>query len=322
MASGLLDGLAQRLLAESAYRFSIADGSADWSTAFRIRATASIEAGWAWPDAFPDGMERDEFDDAAVHVLGWDGGDPICTGRLVFPPGPLPTEVACGLVVEPQGQVVDVGRMAVLRSHQTFGHGAFLVLLCRLYCEARAAGFEFACGVMAAPARSLVDRLGLRLEQLGPDRVERPAAGGPLGRGRSGRRAQHQRGVDAAESKRIRQPVACLDGSGPACDDVQVEVRVHSPGAGNRRHDPRSQRVQRHDGLDRAGAADHVPGRTLHGRHGRDTPGEERRELTEFRSSTATSISPHRRHARGRQVAGSSSVSTVGSMEPTASPGV
>jgi GNAT superfamily N-acetyltransferase len=116
-------------------------------------------------------MERDEFDAAAVHVLGWDGADPICTGRLVFPPGPLPTEVACGLVVEPQGQVVDVGRMAVLRSHQTFGHGAFLVLLCRLYREARAAGFQYACGMMAAPARALVDRLGLQLEQLGPERV-------------------------------------------------------------------------------------------------------------------------------------------------------
>ncbi|NYJ05108.1 hypothetical protein [Petropleomorpha daqingensis] len=169
--AGLLDGLAARLLAASPYRFTVADGPDDRSTAYRIRATASIEAGWAAPDAFPDGMERDGFDAAAVHVLGWDGADPVCTGRLVLPPGPLPTEVATGLVVEPQGRVVDVGRMAVLRSHQTFGHGVFLVLLCRLYREARAAGFEFACGMMAPPARSLVDRLGLRLEQLGPERV-------------------------------------------------------------------------------------------------------------------------------------------------------
>ena len=95
---------------------------------------------------------------------------PVCTGRLVFPPGPLPTESACGLVVEPRGRVVDVGRMAVLRSHQTFGHGAFLALLCQLYREARTAGFDVACGMMAAPARSLVSRLGLRLEQLGPER--------------------------------------------------------------------------------------------------------------------------------------------------------
>jgi len=168
---GLLDHLAERLLAGSPYRFALAESAADRSTAYRIRATASVEAGWALPEAFPDGMERDAFDPVAVHVLGWDGGVAICTGRLVFPPGPLPTGGACGLVVEPHGQVVDVGRMSVLRSHQTFGHGAFLVLLCRLYREARAAGYEFACGMMASPARSLVDRLGLRLEQLGPERM-------------------------------------------------------------------------------------------------------------------------------------------------------
>jgi hypothetical protein len=168
---GALDGLAERLLTRSGYRFTVADGPDDRSTAYRIRATVSIEAGWAPPDAFPDGMERDEYDAAAVHILGWDGADPVCTGRLVFPPGPLPTEVACGLPVEPGGQVVDVGRMAVLRSHQTFGHGVFLVLLCRLYAEARATAFDYACGMMATPARSLVDRLGLRLEQLGPERM-------------------------------------------------------------------------------------------------------------------------------------------------------
>ena len=45
----------------------------DRSTAYRIRALASVSAGWARPGDFPDGMERDEFDDVAVHVLGWDG---------------------------------------------------------------------------------------------------------------------------------------------------------------------------------------------------------------------------------------------------------
>ena len=167
---GLLDGLAGRLLAASPYRFTSAASAEERAAAYRIRATASVEAGWAPPEAFPDGMERDEFDDVATHVLGWDGDAPVCTGRLVLPPGPLPTEVACGLEVAPRGRVVDVGRMAVLRSHQTFGHGTFLALLCALYREARAAGYEFACGVMAAPARSLVARLGMRLEKLGPER--------------------------------------------------------------------------------------------------------------------------------------------------------
>lgn len=170
MSTGLLDDLAERILAASPYRFTIATDPADRSRAYRIRAAVSTDAGWAAPADFPQGMERDEFDDVARQVLGWDGDTPICTGRLVFPPGPLPTETACGLVVPPRGRVVDVGRMAVLRSHQTFGHGTFLALLCRLYREAREAGFEYACGMMAAPARGLVGRLGLRLDQLAPER--------------------------------------------------------------------------------------------------------------------------------------------------------
>jgi GNAT superfamily N-acetyltransferase len=171
VSAGLLDDLAERILRGSPFRFTIAANAAERSAAYRIRAAVSIDAGWATPDDFPQGMESDEFDDVAVHVLGWDGDEPVSTGRLVFPPGPLPTEVASGLVVPPQGRVVDVGRMAVLRSHQTFGHGTFLALLCRLYREARDAGFEYACGMMAAPAHSLLNRLGLHLEQLAPERL-------------------------------------------------------------------------------------------------------------------------------------------------------
>ena len=170
-SADVLDGLVERILRGSPYRFTTAVGAQQQSAAYRIRAAASVEAGWATPGDFPDGMERDAFDPVAVHVLGWDGDEPICTGRLVFPPGPLPTEEACGLVVEPQGQVVDVGRMAVLRAHQTFGHGTFLALLCALYREVRVAGHEIACGMMAAPARSLVGRLGVRLDELGPPRL-------------------------------------------------------------------------------------------------------------------------------------------------------
>jgi GNAT superfamily N-acetyltransferase len=152
--AGVLDGLVERVLGGCRYRFTVANGPEERSVAYR----------------FPDGLETDEFDAVAVHVLGWDGPDPVCTGRLVLPPRPLPTEQACGLIVEPRGLVVDVGRMAVLRAHQSFGHGTFVALLCRLYREMRATGHEVACGMMAAPARSLLTRLGLRLEELGPER--------------------------------------------------------------------------------------------------------------------------------------------------------
>ena len=56
---GLLDGLAGRVLAASPYRFTLAESPDDRCAAYRIRATASVEAGWASGDAFPEGMERD-----------------------------------------------------------------------------------------------------------------------------------------------------------------------------------------------------------------------------------------------------------------------
>jgi N-acyl-L-homoserine lactone synthetase len=166
---GVLDGLVAHVLESYPFRFTLASDEADRATAFRIRAAAVADAGWQVPIG-PNGLERDEFDDAAVQILGWDGADPICTGRLVLPPGQLPTERACGFRMQPAGRVVDVGRMAVARSRQDVEHAVFVALLCRLYREIRDRGFEVACGMMSRGARRLVQLLGLELEELGPDR--------------------------------------------------------------------------------------------------------------------------------------------------------
>jgi hypothetical protein len=166
---GTLDGLVARVLATYPFRFTLAEDDADRRTSYRIRAAVVADAGWA-PAPLPDGLERDEFDDAAVHLLGWDGADPVCTGRLVLPPATLPTEQACGMVVEPAGRVVDVGRMAVLPSRQTIAHAVFVALLCRLYLEMRERGYEVACGMMSRPARRLVNLLGLQVEELDAER--------------------------------------------------------------------------------------------------------------------------------------------------------
>jgi hypothetical protein len=166
---GVLDGLVARVLAQYPYRFSVPTEPDDRAVAFRIRHRAVEEQGWSGPAPYPDGLERDEFDERAVQILGWDGEQAICTGRLVLPPGPLPTELAAGLRVEPRGAVVDVGRMTVLPDYRSYRAAAFIALLCRLYLEMRERGFEVACGMMSAPARALTERLGLRLELLGPE---------------------------------------------------------------------------------------------------------------------------------------------------------
>jgi hypothetical protein len=168
-AVGVLDGLVARVLATYPYRFTVAATPAERATAYTIRCGAVVSQGWAPPDAFPDGLEHDEYDDAAVHVVGWDGDEAISTGRLVIPPAPLPTEQSCGFVVEPRGLVVDVGRMSVVPTYQTYRHAAFIALLCRLYLEMRA-GYQVACGMMSPRAQKLLRQLGLQLEILGPDR--------------------------------------------------------------------------------------------------------------------------------------------------------
>jgi hypothetical protein len=165
-----LDGLVTRMLSISPFDYRVAADDAEREVAFRLRGSAVLERGWNTAADLSGGMERDEYDDRAVHVIGWDGDVAMSTGRVVLPPG-LPTEEACGIVVEPRGEVVDVGRMCVARSHQSLEHAAFIGLMCRLYLVMREHGFSFACGMMSPPARILVRHLGLTLEVLGPERT-------------------------------------------------------------------------------------------------------------------------------------------------------
>jgi hypothetical protein len=156
---GVLDGLVARVLAQYPYRFALATTPEECDAAFRMRG-----------QAVGHDVDRDAYDDVAVHVVGWLEDVAVSTGRLVCPPHRLPTEDACGLVIEPAGEVVDVGRMCVAPQHQSYRHAAFVALLSRLYLEMRERGYASACGMMSPRMRRLVRQLGLTLEELGPDR--------------------------------------------------------------------------------------------------------------------------------------------------------
>ena len=164
-----LDALITRMLARSPFDYRVADGDSEREIAYRLRGGAVLDRGWCTASDLPGGMERDDYDDRAIHVIGWDGDVAMSTGRVVLPPG-LPTEEACGIVVEPRGGVVDVGRMCVAPSHQSLEHAAFIGLMCRLYLVMRERGYRFACGMMSPPARAMMGLFGLQLEILGPER--------------------------------------------------------------------------------------------------------------------------------------------------------
>jgi hypothetical protein len=168
---GAFDRLVARMVAAGPLRFRVSDRDEERDEAYRLRHDAVVSAGWARADELDGGRERDTFDDTAVHVLGWDGPTAVCAGRLVLPPSPLPTEQACSLVVEPRGQVVDVGRMVVAAERQDATHATFVLLLGGLYLEVRRRGFSVACGMMSPTVRALCRQLGFRLEQLAPDRT-------------------------------------------------------------------------------------------------------------------------------------------------------
>jgi hypothetical protein len=156
---GILDALVARVLTDYPYTFTLPASPLERTVAFRLRGRV-VGAD----------LDRDRYDDVAVQVVGWADGAPVCTGRLVFPPHPLPTEDACGLVVEPAGLVVDVGRMCVAPEYRSFRSAAFVALLCRLYLEMRERGLEVACGMMAPGVRRLLRQLGLVVDELAPDR--------------------------------------------------------------------------------------------------------------------------------------------------------
>ena len=149
-----------RVLAEYPYRFAVAQSPQQRAEAFRLRG-AVTGTGW----------DEDGYDEAALQVLGRDeAGVLVSTGRIVLPPGPLPTEDVCGIVVEPAGRVADVGRMCVAPAYRSYRQAAFVALLCALYRQIRRRGHPVACGMMSSQVRRLVRLLGLDLVELGPDR--------------------------------------------------------------------------------------------------------------------------------------------------------
>ena len=74
-------------------------------------------------------------------------------------------------MVEPRGRVVTSVGCRCSRTYQRYRQAAFVALLCRLYLEMRAHGYDVACGMMSPRVRNLLRQLGLQLELLGPDRA-------------------------------------------------------------------------------------------------------------------------------------------------------
>ncbi|MFN7131468.1 MAG: GNAT family N-acetyltransferase [Myxococcales bacterium] len=98
----------------------------DLASALAIREIVFIEE-----QRVPESLERDEEDSRAYHVLAYEGGHAIGTGRLVPLTEPPPGET---------GRWGKIGRMAVLVAHRKGGVGRRILL--SLEEEARRQGLD------------------------------------------------------------------------------------------------------------------------------------------------------------------------------------
>ena len=170
-----LDGLAKQILAKLApMSFDVARSPVDVDAVLRMRYECVVGLGWASPAEYPDGRERDEYDDGATFVVCRDDDEIIGCMRLVPPTSnhPLPTEREFGIKVRPAGKVAEAGRIIVSpRIRAGRSHLVIAGLCARGWLLARDLGYERAVATATPEVIDLYRGLGLRIAVLGPPQM-------------------------------------------------------------------------------------------------------------------------------------------------------
>jgi hypothetical protein len=115
-----------------------------------------------------EGLEKDAYDDHAVHIAAKYADLVVGTIRLIFPQEGelLPMEADFGVRIEPVGGVVELGRLIVAHEYRGHRHQVSGALLARAWIEMRSSGYSM-CG--AAVSREKIDLykgMGIALEIL------------------------------------------------------------------------------------------------------------------------------------------------------------
>jgi len=163
LARGIVDSAAPII-------FDPARNDLERESIYRLRYQVVIDRGWLQPDQLPDGMERDQYDQHAIHIAGWDGNILAATSRLVLPESGviLPTEQGFNLQVEPRGRVADMGRQIVARDYSSVRHKVFAALLAKTWLEMRVRGYSLVCGDFSPAVLRLYRMMGFNVTELGP----------------------------------------------------------------------------------------------------------------------------------------------------------
>lgn len=139
----------------------------------RMRYASVVEEGWADPEDFPHGRERDEYDDGATFVVCREADELVGSARLVPPvPGRRALiEKELDVRLETPEQALEAGRLVVPRRHRLGrSHRIMAGLFARGWLLARELGFDRIVGQADARLVELYRGLGLRVTVLGPSR--------------------------------------------------------------------------------------------------------------------------------------------------------
>ena len=166
------DELARGMVVTAPLSFRIAQTPEELAAVYRLRYEVIIERGWARPEDLPDGLERDEFDDHALHIAAWDGPHIAATSRIVLPTRDrgLPTERAFEIKIEPREEVADMGRQIVAHAYSNVQHLVFAALLAQTWLEIHARGYTLVCGDFTPAVTRLYRLMGFQVTQVGPAR--------------------------------------------------------------------------------------------------------------------------------------------------------
>jgi N-acyl-L-homoserine lactone synthetase len=174
-AAEIWDDFTRRFILQNpTVRFAAAQSPEEREAVYRARYTEVIEKGWARPEDLPDRIERDEYDDQALLMVGWEDERLVIVGRLVFPSPnrPLPTEAEFNLEIAPSQQVVDTGRAILLQADRGGAqHKLFLGLMGYAWQEMRARGYCHVCATMTASMLRLYRMMGIHWQTLGEPRL-------------------------------------------------------------------------------------------------------------------------------------------------------
>jgi len=168
----LLNIFAQQFVDMNApLQITIAQTPAELEQVYRLRYQVVIEKGWVQPHAFPNGQEKDVYDDEALQLVAWDGDVLAATTRLVFPSPlrPLPTEASFGITLQPAGQVVDLGRMTVAPAYRdSRQHKLLRGMTAQAWLEVSQRGYAQICGALTANIIQLYQSVGFEISPVAP----------------------------------------------------------------------------------------------------------------------------------------------------------